>query len=75
MKALYRRSLAYPWYRNYELIKKCQEDVYVLLKLGKRAILKALLELKDLFDHHDIYYIYSKIFLDDYCIWCQTKAR
>lgn len=75
MKALYRRSLAYPWYRNYKLAKKCQEDVYDLLKLGKRAILKVLLELKDLFDHHDIYYVYSKIWLDDYCIWCQTKAR
>ncbi|RIA98554.1 SHQ1 protein [Glomus cerebriforme] len=74
MIALYRRSLAYPWYRNYELTKKCQEDVYDLLKLGKRAILKVLLELKDLFDHHDIYYIYSKILLDDYCIWSQTKA-
>ncbi|RGB43927.1 SHQ1 domain-containing protein [Rhizophagus diaphanus] len=74
MKALYRRSLAYPWYRNYKLAKKCQEDVYDLLKLGKRAILKVLLELKDLFDHHDTYYVYSKIWLDDYCIWCQTKA-
>jgi len=74
MKVLYRRSLVYPWYRNYELTKKCQEDVYDLLKLGKRAILKVLLELKDLFDHHDVYYVYSKISFDDYCIWCQTKA-
>ncbi|CAI2177446.1 9370_t:CDS:2 [Funneliformis geosporum] len=74
MKTLYRRSLAYPLRRNYELTEKCQDDVYVLFKLGRRAILKVLLELKDLFDHHDVYYIYSKIWLDDYCIWCQTKA-
>ncbi|CAG8631110.1 1995_t:CDS:2, partial [Ambispora leptoticha] len=73
--ALFRRSLAYPWYRNFELSEKCLDDVYVLLKLGRRAILKVLLELKDIFDHHDIYYTYSKIWLDDYCIWCQTKAN
>ncbi|CAG8515992.1 33461_t:CDS:2, partial [Racocetra persica] len=73
--ALFRRSLSYPWYRNFELSEKCLDDVYVLLKLGRRAILKVLLELKDIFDHHDIYYVYSKIWLDDYCIWCQTKAN
>ncbi|CAG8747438.1 8483_t:CDS:2, partial [Acaulospora morrowiae] len=72
--SLFRRSLAYPCYRNFELSQKCLEDVYVLMKLGRRAILKVLLEMKDIFDHSDVYYIYSKIWLDDYCIWCQTKA-
>ncbi|CAG8833511.1 46429_t:CDS:2, partial [Gigaspora margarita] len=72
--ALFRRSLAYPWRRNFELSEKCLGDVYILLKLGRRAILKVLLEMKDIFDHHDIYYVYSNIWLDDYCIWCQTKA-
>nr|CAG8502450.1 7954_t:CDS:10 [Entrophospora candida] len=72
--SLFHRTLAYPLYRNFELSKKCLEDVYVLLELGRRAILKVLLELKDLFDHHDTYYIYSKIILDDYCIWCQNMA-
>ncbi|KAG2186420.1 hypothetical protein INT43_002858 [Umbelopsis isabellina] len=51
------------------------QDVYILFKLGKRAILKALLELKDTFDHHDIYYVYSKIWLDDYCIWIQRSSE
>ncbi|ORX55567.1 SHQ1-domain-containing protein [Hesseltinella vesiculosa] len=68
----FRRSLAYPLYRNWALCEKVLLDVYILFKLGKRAILKALLEMKDLFDHHDIYYIYSKIYLDDYCTWIQN---
>ncbi|CAG8625242.1 15496_t:CDS:2, partial [Dentiscutata heterogama] len=68
-------EVAYPWRRNFELSEKCLDDVYVLLKLGRRAILKVLFEMKDIFDHHDIYYVYSKIWLDDYCIWCQTKAN
>lgn len=47
------------------------QDVYILFRLGKRALLKALLEMKDIFDHHDVYYVYSKIWLDDYCTWIQ----
>ncbi|KAG2189066.1 hypothetical protein INT44_004208 [Umbelopsis vinacea] len=70
----YRRALAFPLYRNYKLCDKILQDVYILLKLGKRAILKALLEIKDMFDHHDIYYIYCKIWLDDYCIWIQQSS-
>lgn len=72
--ACYRRALAYPLYRNYALCEKVLQDVYVLLRLEKRAVLKALLEVKDLLDHHDIYYIYSRIWLEDYCVWVQTNA-
>ncbi|CAO3657346.1 unnamed protein product [Mucor hiemalis] len=67
----YRRALIYPLYRNYELCEKVLQDVYIMFKLGKRAILKALLDMKYLFDHHDVYYVYSKIFFDDYCVWVQ----
>ncbi|CAO3609907.1 unnamed protein product [Cunninghamella blakesleeana] len=70
----FRRALAYPLYRNWDLCEKVLQDVYILFKLGKRAILKAFLEMKDLFDHHDVYYIYSKIWLDDYCIWIQHSS-
>lgn len=72
--ASYRRALAYPLYRHWELCRKVMNDVYILFKLGKRAILKALLEMKDMFDHHDVYYIYSKIWLDDYCTWIQQSS-
>ncbi|PIA18478.1 SHQ1-domain-containing protein [Coemansia reversa NRRL 1564] len=72
--ACYRRGLAYPLYRNWELCEKTFEDVYTVCSLGCRAILKIFLELKRLFDEHDIYYIYSKLYFDDYCIWLQTSA-
>ncbi|KAJ2760688.1 hypothetical protein H4S06_001596 [Coemansia sp. BCRC 34490] len=72
--ACFRRGLAYPLYRNWELCERSLEDVYVILKLGKRAVLKAMLEIKGLFDHHDLYYVYSKLFIDDYCVWLQTGA-
>lgn len=69
--SVYRRALTFPLYRNLELCDKVLQDVYMLFKLGKRGILKALLGLKDMFDHHDVYYIYSKLYLDDYCVWIQ----
>ncbi|CAG8506979.1 901_t:CDS:2 [Ambispora leptoticha] len=72
--ASYRRALSYPLYRNYELCEKILQDVYVILKLGRRAILKCLMELKELFDHHDVYYVYSKIWIDDYCVWCMKAS-
>ncbi|CEI99810.1 hypothetical protein RMCBS344292_13890 [Rhizopus microsporus] len=70
----FRRSLIYPLYRHFEFSEKVVQDVYILFKLGKRAILKALLEMKYIFDHHDVYYIYSKIYLDDYCVWIQHAS-
>ncbi|KAJ2412369.1 hypothetical protein GGI10_003721 [Coemansia sp. RSA 2530] len=72
--ACFRRALAYPLYRNWDLCEKVLEDVYVLFKLGLRAILKVLLDIKLMFDHHDVYYVYSKLYLDDYCVWLQTSA-
>jgi protein SHQ1 len=72
--ACIRRSLTYPLYRHWGLAQKVIRDVYVLFRLGKRALLRALLAMKHMFDHHDVYYIYSKLYIDDYCIWIQ-KAR
>ena len=44
-------------------------DIYVLFKLGKIAILKALLQMKKLFESQENYYIYNRCWIDDYCIW------
>lgn len=64
-----RRALGYPLYRHYNLIKKSWIDVYWILRCGKRAVLKAILAIRELFRKHDIYYVYCKILLDDLCAW------
>ena len=71
----YRRLLAFPLYRSFALAEKCQEDLANALKQGKRLIIRCLLEIKDILDHHDVYYIYSKIWLDDFCVWVQSNAK
>lgn len=64
-----RRALSYPYHRNYKLISKVWDDVYYNLRGGKRLVLKSLLDLKELFRFHDIYYVYDKIWLQDLCAW------
>lgn len=31
--------------------------------------------MKNILDHHDVYYVYSKVWLDDLCVWTQAYAR
>lgn len=71
----YRRLLAFPLYRSFALAEKCRIDVALLLKKGKRSIIRCLLEMKYILDHHDVYYIYSKIWVDDFCVWLQSDAK
>ncbi|KTW26367.1 hypothetical protein T552_02849 [Pneumocystis carinii B80] len=69
-----RRALAYPLYRHWGLVQKCWEDVYCSLKLGKRWILKIFLQIRRIFERSDTYYLYNKLFLDDYSVWIQTAS-
>ncbi|PAV24307.1 SHQ1-domain-containing [Pyrrhoderma noxium] len=69
-----RRSLAYPLYRSFALAERCIQDVAVALSNGRRAILRELLKIRDVLDHHEVYYIYSRIWIDDFCRWVATDA-
>lgn len=71
----YRRSLAFPLYRSFALAEACRADVAALLARGKRVVTRALLEMKDILDHHDVYYVYSKIWVDDFCVWTLAYAE
>ena len=64
-----RRSLAFPLYRHFELSIQCIRDVAGALRRGKRAVLRGLLATKQVLDQHEVYYVYSKIWMDDLCSW------
>ncbi|KAJ7582824.1 SHQ1 protein-domain-containing protein [Mycena floridula] len=70
----YRRSLAFPLYRSFAFADACRKDVASFFGKGKRTIFRCLLEMKDMLDHHEVYYVYSKIWLDDFCVWIQACA-
>ncbi len=69
-----KRSLIYPLYRSWELSLKCWEDTYYIIRTGRRGILRCLLKIRELFRFHDIYYVYNKIWIDDYCTWLQIDS-
>ncbi|KAG5354197.1 hypothetical protein C0989_003710 [Termitomyces sp. Mn162] len=70
----YRRSFAFPLYRSFILAEACRIDVAGFLNGGKRTVVRCLLEMKAILDHHEVYYVYSKIWLDDFCVWAQACA-
>jgi protein SHQ1 len=70
-----RRSLAFPLYRSFALAQRCVLDVATTLLRGKRAVLRALLETKRILDAHEVYYIYNKVWVDDFCVWVAKSAR
>ncbi|KIM80826.1 hypothetical protein PILCRDRAFT_822105 [Piloderma croceum F 1598] len=70
----YRRSLAFPLYRSFALAETCRTDVAELLCKGRRTVVRCLIELKRILDLHEVYYIYSKIWVEDFCVWTQAYA-
>ncbi|KAG8847870.1 hypothetical protein FRB96_001385 [Tulasnella sp. 330] len=72
--ASYRRALAFPLYRNWELCERCREDVVDIMSRGRRCVTRALLRLKRILDRHETYYVYSKIWVNDYVVWVQAYA-
>ncbi|KAF7303612.1 CS domain-containing protein [Mycena indigotica] len=70
----YRRTLAFPLHRSFILAEACRNDTARLLVTGKRAILRVLLRMKDILAHHEVYYVYNKIWVEDFCVWVQSTA-
>ncbi|KAL5490438.1 hypothetical protein ACEPAI_5271 [Sanghuangporus weigelae] len=72
--ASFRRALAFPLYRSFALAERCLQDVSIILRHGRRATLRALLETKRILEGHEVYYVYSKIWLEDFCRWVASDA-
>ncbi|KAK6176745.1 hypothetical protein SNE40_014986 [Patella caerulea] len=69
-----RRSLCFPLHRHWQLAIKVLEDTQKLFELGKRQILKCLLEIHQLFHDCDSRYILNDIYITDYCVWLQSAS-
>ncbi|XP_073448131.1 protein SHQ1 homolog [Aquarana catesbeiana] len=66
-----RRVLCYPLYRNFRLVTKAIQDLISLIRLGKAAVLKCLLDIHSIFQENDPAYILNDLYITDYCIWIQ----
>lgn len=68
LAASVRRSLVYPLYRHWALALACLRDVAVLLALGRRAVVRTLVETRRLLEQHDSYHCHNRLYLDHYIV-------
>ncbi|KAM5280068.1 protein SHQ1 homolog [Ctenodactylus gundi] len=66
-----RRVLCYPLYRHFKLVMKAHRDTVKILRLGKSAVLKCLLDIHKIFQENDSAYILNDLYISDYCVWIQ----
>ncbi|XP_068714980.1 protein SHQ1 homolog [Montipora foliosa] len=69
------RSLAYPLYRHWSLVDAVIKDTKKIFALGRRQILKCLLEIHALCREEDPWYLLNDLYVTDYCIWIQKASR
>uniref|UniRef100_A0A1B6M5G6 Protein SHQ1 homolog n=1 Tax=Graphocephala atropunctata TaxID=36148 RepID=A0A1B6M5G6_9HEMI len=71
----FRRLLTYSLYRHWDLAQLVLKDTIAILKLGRRQVLKCLLEVHSLFAHSEPRYLLNQLYISDYCIWLQRASE
>jgi len=66
-----KRSLTFPLYRNWKLVEAVMQDVINIFQAGRSTILRCLLQIKYAFDHEEMKYLFSILYVNDYCVWIQ----
>ncbi|XP_067024259.1 protein SHQ1 homolog isoform X2 [Acropora muricata] len=70
-----RRTLAYPLYRHWSLVAAVLQDTKEIFALGRRQILKCLLEIHALFLEEDPWFLLNDLYITDYCVWIQKASQ
>ena len=70
--ACMRRALAYPLLRHWDLAAAVLADVAELLRLGRRAVLRCLLDMQSVFERDESRHVLNAIYITDYCVWVQS---
>ncbi|XP_022080311.1 protein SHQ1 homolog isoform X2 [Acanthaster planci] len=71
----FRRALCYPLYRHWELTNKVFQDVKKIFALGRRRLLKCLLEVHRVLAADEPHYLLNELYITDYCVWVQTLSH
>lgn len=70
--ACFRRALAYPIFRNFDLCYKVKDDLVLLLRKEKRIVIKCMIEIYQMFNaSNDARYILNQLYIKDYLIFLQ----
>lgn len=69
--AYMRRCMIVPYLKSYKLAVCVLEDMKLALKLGRRCLIKMIVELAIAFDQSNPRYLLNRLFLDDWCLLLQ----
>jgi len=75
IRACVRRALIYPLYRSFSLAQAALADLIRLLGQGRIALTKVMLEMRSLFNRREPFFLLNQLYLDDYVVWLQSRAR
>jgi len=68
-----RRSLIYPYIRNYEFAVHCWEQVRNILFRGRRCVIRCLLQVRQILEKSEVHYLGNKLYLDPYLAFLQNN--
>jgi len=67
-----RRSLIYPYIRNYNFAaSQIVQDVFDIIIGGRRTILRCLLHIRDIMEKSEFHYLLNKLYIDPYIKFIQ----
>lgn len=67
-----RRSMIYPYCRNWKLCRKVLADVTKVFLCGRRTVLQCLLRIHRIMRRTSTHYILNKLYILDFCLWVQA---
>ncbi|CAI5448703.1 unnamed protein product [Caenorhabditis angaria] len=74
VKGVIRRALTYPLYRSWQLSQKVVDDLKIVFRSGKSAILHVLCEIHRCFiASGEFKYLLNDLFITDYIVWIQSE--
>lgn len=68
-----RRSLVYPYIRNYDFAQYCWDQVADIMGNGRRCILRCLLQVRSILDKSEVHYLGNRLYIDPYLGWIQSQ--
>jgi len=73
--SLTRRMLIYPYWRNVEFSLRIWRSTLCLLEQGAVPMIKSLLDIRNILDKSESYYLGNKLFVDPYLHWLQLGTK
>ena len=70
-----RRSLIFPYIRNYHFAIHCWKQIATILTRGRRCVIRSLLRTRSILEQSEFHYLSNKLYIDPYLAWVQREVN